>query len=80
MPAQNIIVHFIANNFVIQTKIIMRKLYFATSQLLTLSLACFTVAAQITTPRTPSPAADCITNYWYFGCHSELFKAISEKP
>jgi hypothetical protein len=35
----------------------MRKLYFATSQLLTLSLACFTVAAQITTPRTPSPAA-----------------------
>jgi len=57
MPAQNIIVHFIANNFVIQTKIIMRKLYFATSQLLTLSLACFTVAAQITTPRTPSPAA-----------------------
>jgi hypothetical protein len=35
----------------------MRKLYLATSQLLALSLACFTVAAQITTPRTPSPAA-----------------------
>src|SRR4030095_466795 len=35
----------------------MRKLYFATSQLLVLSLACSVVVAQITTPRTPSPAA-----------------------